>query len=162
MSIPSDIKSYLASDEAILKTGRNGQWEIYITDRRVIFRRGGWGKRIVEASYRYISSIEYERESRLGYIVCGVVVLVLAGGLWYLFHGVLRSTFWLLDLIVLLVGVAGLALFLGSPQSMFKIHVVGREPLTVSGELEEIIKIIRQYRERVQAEITRRESDPMF
>jgi len=165
LSIPSDIKSYLTSDETILKTGRNGEWEIYITDRRVIFKTGGWGKRIVEASCGHISSIEYEKESRLGYIIGGVVLLIFAGGLWYLFHSILHFMirtfpfFWLFDLIVLLLGLVGLALFFVSPQGKFKIHVVGREPLTVSGKLEEIIKIIRQYRERVQAEITPRQSD---
>lgn len=162
MSIPSDIKSYLTSDETLLKTGRNGEWEIYITDRRVIFKKNGWGKKIIEASYRYISSIEYEKESRLGYIIGGVMLLIFAFGVWYLFpslfpilYSMTRKIFsWLFDLIVLLLGLVGLALFFVNPQGKFKIHVVGREPLTVSGRLEEIIKIIRQYREKVLAEIT--------
>ena len=156
MSIPSDIKSYLTSDETVLKTGKNGEWEIFITDRRVIFKKGGLGKRIIEASYRHISSIEYEKPSRLDYIIIGVVLLISAFGIWYLFHGILREFpfFWLFDLIVLLLGSVGLAFFFVNPQGEFKIHVVGREPLTVSGKLEEIIKIIRQYREKVVAEIT--------
>lgn len=34
-------------------------------------------------------------------------------------------------------------------KTSFKIHVVGRDPLTISGKQESIISIIRQYKEAV-------------
>jgi len=40
----------------------------------------------------------------------------------------------------------------------FKIHVVGRNPLTITGELEEIIRIVREYREKVETETARNKS----
>lgn len=104
MSIPSDIASFHQVLNKVMKIGKSRNWEIYVTNKRVIFRKeiggGVFGKEIVEAPYRHISSIEYKKESPWGWDV--------------------------------------------------KIHIVGRNPLVIpcaSGELEEIIKIIGQYRE---------------
>ena len=53
----------MTKDEKVIKTGMSREWEIYITNKRVIFRKGGiFGKEIVEASYRHISSIEYKKQ----------------------------------------------------------------------------------------------------
>lgn len=79
LSIPSDIKSYLTLDEKMMKIEKSREWEIYVTDKRVLFRKGGiLGKKIVEASYRHISSIEYKKESPWGYIITGLAIIVLA------------------------------------------------------------------------------------
>ena len=43
--------------------------------------------------------------------------------------------------------IAIISAFLQKPS--FKIHVVGRDPLTISGKQESIISIIRQYKEAV-------------
>lgn len=77
MSIPFDIESYLTPDEKIVKIGKSRKWKIYITDKRVIFRKGGmFGKEIVEASYRHISSIEHKKKSPWGYIIVGLFFIV--------------------------------------------------------------------------------------
>lgn len=160
MSLPSDIESYLTPDEKMIKTGKSQEWEIYVTDRRVLFRKGGvFGKEIVEASYRHISSIEYKKENPLQYIVTGIFLIALAFILPIVLGDYLQdlppeTTY----LLVFVVGIIGAAVLIASffIKPKFKIHVVGREPLTITGELEEIIKIIRQYREKVEAEITSR------
>jgi hypothetical protein len=163
LSLPSDIESYLTPDEKIIKTGKSQEWEIYITDRRVLFKKGGlFGKEIVEASYRHISSIEYKKESPWEGIIIGIVLIVLAAIIRLFLNDFFLSIFQY-DIFALLVtiilGMVGIAVIVASffikPQ--FKIHVVGREPIPISGELEEIIKIIRQYREKVEAEITKRD-----
>ena len=38
---PSDVLSYLTTDENLLQTEKSDDWEIYVTDKRVIFKKGG-------------------------------------------------------------------------------------------------------------------------
>jgi len=131
-----------------------------------------FGKEIVEASYRHISSIEHKKKSPWGYIIAGLFCIVfgLVLVLYYLprINTLLYSTFFyyrtfnlvnfivaVLGFLLVIIGIIAIvySLFL-TPE--FKIHVVGRNPLKISGkELEDIIKIIRQYREKVEAEITK-------
>lgn len=171
MSVPSDIESYLTPDEKMVKIGKSRKWEIYITDKRVIFRKGGiLGKEIVEASYRHISSIEYKKQSPLVYIILGITSFVSAVFFVYWFSTIAKSPSYylsgptifvlgeILGLLFVLIGtiiiVSGL---LKKPN--FIIHIVGRNPLKISGKgLEDIIKIIRQYREKVEAEISEKAS----
>ena len=111
--------------------------EIYITNKRVIFRRGGGfleDKQIMEASYRHISSIEFSRYSRSGYILLGIIVLGTALFFWWL-RNVLRMPP-IVDIVWLLLGGLSILLFFVTPSNFFKIHIVGREPLVISGELE--------------------------
>jgi len=151
-NVPSDVSSYLTADEDILKTEKSEEWEIYVTNKRVLFKKGGiFGKELVEASYRHISSIEYKKASPLSFIIAGIC-LVLFGFIQYTFLSKNRFfepiSFWIQIVFILLGIVAIVASLFIKPT--FKIHVVGREPLTVSGKLEEIIKIIRQYKEKVE------------
>jgi len=76
-SILSDIASYLTPDEKVAIVG-NSQKEVYVTNKRLIIKKRGvfGGKEIVDASYRHISSIEYEKKIPLRYIVTGVSVIV--------------------------------------------------------------------------------------
>jgi len=164
MSLPPDIASYLTQDEKVVKIAENVNWgsakggigteskgEIYVTNRRVIFKKGGGfleGKQIVEASYRHISSIELTKESRYGYIVAGIICLIFAYFVWWLGDILDFPILW--NFIPLIVAVLGIALFFVIPPKHFIIHVVGREPLRVSSELEDIIKIIREYTEKVE------------
>ena len=155
---PSDVLSYLTNDENLLQTEKSDEWEVYVTDKRVIFKKGGiLGKELVEASYRHISSIEYKKGSPLSLIITGIVVIALGLFQYYFWQGIeFIGTVSLALLIGLtLLGVISIvASFFIKPK--FKIHVVGREPLTISGKLEGIIKIIRQYREKVETEIIRK------
>lgn len=151
---PSDVLSYLTSDEKLIRTEKTDEWEIFVTDKRVMFKKGGiFGKELVEASYKHISSIELKKTSPLSLIVTGIALIII-GLIQYTFLNELQFvgtvSFWLLIVFIILGIVSIVASFFLKPQ--FKIHVVGREPLTVSGKLEEIIKIIRQYREKVQTE----------
>lgn len=164
MSFSADIASYLTEDEEILKIAKNVQWgtkteifglegkgEIYVTNRRVIFKKGGGfleGKQIVEASYYHISSIELTKESRYGYIVAGIVCLMFAYFVWWIGDELKLPNIW--NFIPLIIAVLGIVLFFVTPPKLFKIHIVGRTPLIISGELEDIIKIIREYKEKVQ------------
>ena len=155
---PSDVLSYLTNDENLLQTERSDEWEIYVTDKRVIFKKGGiFGKELVEASYRHISSIEYKKGSPLSLIITGIVVIALGLFQYYLWQGIefIGTVSLALLIVFTLLGVISIvASFFIKPK--FKIHVVGREPLTLSGKLEGIIKIIRQYREKVETEIIRK------
>jgi len=172
LSIPSDIESYLTPDEKMMKIGKSREWEIYVTNKRVIFKKGGiFGKEIVEASYRHISSIEYKKQSPLGNIVAGLVLIVFGFVSGYyalleakkyspILYEELNTLYAILAFLGFILAFFGIILIVAilflSPN--FKIHIVGRKPLTISGkELEEIIKIIRQYREKVEAEITKRD-----
>lgn len=129
-----------------MKTGISKEWEIYVTDKRVIFRkRATLGKEIVEASYRHISSIEHKKERPLGYIIAGLVLIALA----YLLHASFQEVQF-----SLLLSVCGVIILITSLSitPSFTIHVFGREPLEMSGrKLGEIIRIIRQYREKMEA-----------
>lgn len=161
LSIPSDIASYLTPDEKMIKIGRSREWEIYVTNKRFVFRKGGmFGKEIVEASYRHISSIEYKKESPWGYIVAGIVFIGIAFITNNLFSSIFEELGSIMGLVfAVFIGLIGIILLVAGVfiTPSFKIHVVGRKPLTISGELEGIIRIIRQYREKVDAEITKRE-----
>jgi len=173
---PSDIASYWTKDETTLKVAKDVKWtsksasdlplsgkgEIYVTNRRVIFKRGGGfleGKEIVEASYPHISSIELGQESRSGNILAGVFFLVLAFFGWWAFNAFFTPMIeisaratpqYLIGFGCLVLGVLGIALFFLTPSKYFKIHIVGRNPIVISGELEEIIKMIRENREKAQ------------
>ncbi len=176
-NLPPDLESYLAEDETVSKVAVDVKWtssesssdlslsgkgEIYLTNRRVVFKRGGGfleGKEIVEVSYQHISSIELTQESRLGNILGGVFLLVVAVFGWWALNAFLipvveisaRATpQYLIGFGCLILGVVGIALFFVTPAKYFKIHVVGRKPILISGELEEIIKTIRENREKVQ------------
>jgi hypothetical protein len=160
-SIPSDIASYLTPDEKVIIVG-NPQREVYVTNKRLILKKKGifGGKEIVDASYRYISSIEYEKEIPLRYIAAGVFVIVfglllnyfrplIAQG-WYLEGDILSNILYIISTglgiggIILII--LGVFLSLGPP--VFTLHVVGREPIEIRGKgLEELIRVIRQYRE---------------
>ena len=160
---PSDVLSYLTADENLLETEKSDEWEIYVTDKRVIFKKGGiFGKELVEASYRHISSIKYKKGSPLSLIITGIVIIALGLIQYNFLHGInvmgtnVIGTMSLAFLIIFtLLGVISIVVsFFIKPT--FKIHVVGREPLTISGKFEGIIKIIRQYREKVETEIVRK------
>jgi ribosomal protein L40E len=161
LSLPLDIASYLTRDEKVIKLAKNVKWrsgkgtesigEIYVTNRRVIFKKGGGfleGKQIVEASYHHISSVELTEESRYGYIVAGIVCLIFAYFAWWIGDILDFPNLWIF--MPLIVAVLGIALFFVTPPKRFIIYVVGREPLRVSSELEDVIKIIREYIEKVE------------
>ena len=165
MSIPSDIASYLTPDEKIVMIGRNGG-HIYATNKRLIFKTE-WilgGKEIVEVSYRHISSIEYEKKISLRYIVAGICIIVL--GLLvnyfrpqstdnlYLFGMILSNWLNILSIVLGICGailiIIGVLLSLRPP--IFTIHIVGRKPIELRGKrLEELFRIVRQYREEIIA-----------
>jgi len=172
-SLPSDIASYLTPDEKVLKVVKDVKWgsksqifgleygaeskgEIYITNRRVIFKKGGGfleGKQIVEASYRHVSSIEFVKESRWGYITAGICVIVFAIFLWWFLSwlsSLIELELGLLGLLPLIIGLLGLVLFFITPPNRFRIHVVGRAPLEIEGDVEDAIKIIREFKEKVE------------
>ena len=160
-SIPSDIASYLTPDEKVVIVG-NSQREVYVTNKRLIIKKRGvfGGKEIVDASYRHISSIEYEKEIPLRYVVAGVFVIVFGLLLSYSSPLITQGWFWEGDILsnmlyIISIGLdiggiililMGVFLSLGPP--VFTLHVVGREPIEIRGKrLEELIRIARQYRE---------------
>lgn len=155
---PSDVMSYLTSDENLLKNEKSAEWEVYVTDKRVIFKKGGiLGKELVEASYRHISSIEYKKGSPFSLILTGIIFIVLGVIQYNFLHGMefIGTISLALLIIFILLGILSIvASFFIKPT--YKIHVVGREPLSISGKFEGIIKIIRQYREKVETESTRK------
>ena len=159
VTLPPDIESYLTKDEKVIKTGKSREWEIYITNKRLIFRKGGiFGKEIVEASYRHISSIEYKRQTPWGDIIGGVVLIILGFfvddilGLFIPIPRYTRLNYELLLIVLFVIlGIISIVYGLVKIHAKYTIHVVGRQPLTVSGRgMEEIIRIIREYREKVQ------------
>jgi hypothetical protein len=170
LSTPSDIESYLTTDEKIIMMTKTA-WEIYATNKRLIFKkkRAFGGKEIIDASYHHISSIEYEKKMSVGYIISGICIAIFAVAVLFLNprdpsswfgYGTLVSS-WIdvfsigliiLGLILTLIGVAHT---LGPP--ILTIHIVGRKPIITSGkELEEMIKITRKYEEKL--ETSRKES----
>jgi len=161
LSVPSEIESYLTPEEKIMKTGKSKEWEIYVTNKRVLFKKGGvLGKEIVEASYRHISSIEYKKASQLEYIISGILLIVFPFVLPYIAPAIYEdfpTVGLLIYAVCILIGVIVIIMsFFIRPS--FKIHVVGRNPLTITGELEEIIRIVREYREKVETETARNKS----
>jgi hypothetical protein len=158
-SIPVDIASYLIPDEKIIVVG-NGEKEVYVTNKRLILRkRGIFGeKRIVDASYRYISSIEYEKEISLRDIVGGISLIILGLLLNYFRPLITQGWFWegdvlsnVLYIISLGLGIGGVILilmgvFLSIGPPVFTLYIVGREPIELRGrKLEDLFRIVRQY-----------------
>lgn len=159
MTLPSDIASYLSKDEKMIKVGKIREGGIYVTNKRIILKKGGiFGKEIVEASYRHISSIEYKRQTPWGDIIGGVALIILGFfmddifGLFIPLSRYTRPTIELLLIILFVIlGVISIAYGLVKVDAKYTIHVVGRQPLPISGRrMEEIIRIIREYREKVQ------------
>ena len=151
--VPTNIESYLTSNEKLLETSKSREWEIFVTDKRVLFHKNNifGNKELIEASYKHISSIEYKKENPLLLIILGIFCFII-GYLFYYFVPIVNpdasivGTISLIFYIILGI-VAIVSAFFQQPK--FKIHVVGREPLTLTGNLEPIIKIIRQYKEAV-------------
>jgi len=175
-AVPSDIESYLTPEEKMIKIGSSRKWEIYLTDKRVIFRKAGiLGKEIIDASYRHISSIEYKKRIPWENIIGGAFLVVFAffvddvlnlllspltspnvRGVSSDLSGVLQ----IITVLFLLLGIVSVAVGLLTIRGEHKIHIVGRSPLPISGKnLEDIIRIIRQYRETGETRVTKRESE---
>jgi hypothetical protein len=147
--VPSDLLPYLTSDEELVQTERTKKWRIYLTNKRFILKKGGiFRKELVEAAYRHISSIEYKKHRSIKLIVLGIICIALGFVLTYLFS-FWHVVFWLswLSIILAIVGVVIIVAGFLRP-AKFRIHVVGRNPISLSGDLDEILKIIREYREK--------------
>lgn len=153
-NIPSDIQSFLTSDEKLLKTDNNKEWEVYLTNKRILLKKGGvFGtKEIVEASHKHISSIEYKKENPLLSIIAGIICIIVALGLNQILNqSVFNRSIPFLGIGVtaffVIIGLAVIILaFLKKPT--FKIHVIGRNPITLSSKLEETFRIVREYQEK--------------
>lgn len=175
-AVPSDIESYLTPEEKMIKIGGSRKWEIYLTDKRVIFRKAGmFGKEIIDVSYRYISSIEYKKQIPWVGIIGGAFLVVFAffvddmlglllsplsvPGVRDVSHQIAVVS-QIVTILFILLGIVSVAVGLLTTRGEYKIHIVGRPPLPISGEgLEDIIRIIRQYREKVEADITKLKSE---
>jgi len=164
-TIPSDIESYLTPNELIVKIGRSRKWEIYLTDKRAIFKpahEGGDGTEIVATSYHRISSVEYKKKNPSRYIAFGTVFVGFAIVLPILLNEIFPFIFThyptvatifsiLITISIALIGIilVGVSLF---AKPNLTVHVQGKKLLTVSGELEEIVETIHNYRKRAKAE----------
>jgi len=151
---PDYIVAYLNRNEKILKTGKSNEWNIFVTDNRVLFYRGMLGgKEIVEASYNHISSIEYRKSSSIGLIIAGIFCFIV-GYLLYSFvdriSPILSGTNTVFGGLFVFLGICSfIAILLLRPS--YTIHVVGRLPLTLTGRnLEPIMLIVRQYKQKVE------------
>ncbi len=103
-------------------------------------------------AYRHISSIEYEKPGVSGYLVGGISLLVSALILYISNIQFIRMT--LPNEIYILLTVLGIILIILEivikPPPKYQLFIVGREPLLLQGKnLEDIVKVIRQYREHV-------------
>jgi hypothetical protein len=148
-AIPSDILPYLTPDEKLLKTTNTEVWQIYVTDKRILFKKGSiLEKVIVEAAHRHISSIEYKKDSPLPSIIGGIILIALG---W--FANYFLNQLSLMNNSILIIGLAallaimGIALIISSllKSPTLKIYVVGREPIIISGKLKEIFRIVREH-----------------
>jgi hypothetical protein len=164
-TLPFDIESYLTPDELIVKIGRSRKWEIYVTDKRVIFKpahEGRDGTEIVATSHHRISSVEYKKKDPSRYIAVGVVFVGFAIVLPILLNEIFPFVFThypteatifsiLITMSTALIGIilVGVSLF---AKPNLTVHVRGKKLLTVSGELEEIVEAIDKNRKRAKAE----------
>jgi hypothetical protein len=162
LSVPSDIESYLTQNEEIVRTEKSEGWEIYVTNKRIILRKHGiFAKKVIEASYRYISSIEYSKSIPIIRIVAGIVAIIMSL-VWQRIpqleplNKLFATSSWFIPLVIF---VLGLVLILDAllVRPSYMIHIVGREPIVVSAKLEGIIRTIRQYQERVEAKIVEKD-----
>lgn len=151
---PSDIQSFLTFDEKLLKTDNNNNWEIYLTNKRILLKRSDMfgSKEIVEASHRHISSIEYTKVNPFLSIIAGIICIIVAIGLNY----ILDQPIFNLGIPFLGIGVAAILVIIGVAviilaflkKPTFKLHIVGRNPITLSSKLEEIFRIVREHQEK--------------
>ena len=144
--VPTDILSYLASDEKLVQTERIKDWKIYLTNKRIILKKGGiFRKELIEASYRHISSIEYKKHRPIKWIIIGIVCIASAFFVTYQLNRLPPITVW----IPVILAIAGFALIIAAflRPAKFRIHIIGRKPIILSGNLEAILKIVREYRE---------------
>jgi hypothetical protein len=163
--IPSDIASYLTPEEKVVIV-ENAEKEVYVTNKRVILKKKGiFGeKKIVDASFRHISSIEYEKEISLRDIAAGIGLITLGLLVYYFRPMITQGWYWegdvlsnVLYIISIGLGIGGVILIamgvllsLGPP--VFTLHIVGREPIELRGRRFEVLfKAVRQYREDTKA-----------
>lgn len=139
----------MTTDETIEHSGKIQDGDLYITNKRVILRRG---LIITEASYRHISSIEYEKPGISGYLLAGICIVAVAIIL-YVFDTRLISMMLPNNIFMAIIGFGILLIIVGfliKSSPSYKLYIVGREPIILKGHnLEDIIKVIRQYREHV-------------
>lgn len=145
-SVPSDLLPILAQDEKLIQTENAEKWRIYLTDKRMILKRGGIFKQeLIEAAYNHISSIEYKKVIPLKQIIVGVVLIIIGFILAYL-SNFINLIFWISWLPTLILAIVGIILivtaFLTHPK--YIIHIVGRNPITLTGNLENTLKTIRE------------------
>ncbi len=157
--IPSDIDSCLTPDERVVVSG-NAEKEVYVTNKRIILRKKGifGDKKIVDASYSHISSIDYEKEVALRDMLAGVGFIILGLLVNYFRPTIVQGWFWegnvlsnVLYIASIGLGIGGIILIvlgvmlsLGPP--VFTLHVVGREPIVFRGKKFEVLfKIARHY-----------------
>ncbi len=141
-AVPSDVESYLTPEEKMIKIGRSRKWEIYLTEKRVIFRKAGFlGKEIIEASYRHISSIEYKKHTPWGDIIGGAFLVVFAFFVDDVFKlllspvsvDVARGVSYeialvsqIVTILCIVLGIVSLAVGLLRIRGGYTIHIVGR------------------------------------
>ncbi|MCR3907135.1 MAG: PH domain-containing protein [Tenericutes bacterium] len=147
-NLPSDISTFLTPDEEVIKTANDKKWDIYITNKRVFLKAGGFfGKEIVETPYHHISSIEYKKENPIPSMLIGGVCIVFAVISNQLLEAIpiFRTISVLSLLISAILAITGLAVIilalLKSPT--LKLHIIGRKPITISSKIEELIRISR-------------------
>lgn len=155
MSIPSEIASYLIPNETILKEWSTRDWNIYATQQRIfLIKRGFLSKQVVEASYAHISSIKFMSERRFGRLVVAILLFILS---FVSFRLDLLIPPELISEVTLNIGIilGGSFILLGGGlliwfvigvDEFFTLYVVGREPITVSKELSDMIRFVREKR----------------
>ena len=142
--VPSDLLPYLASDEKLVQTERTKEWKIYFTNKRFILKKGGLLKKeMVEASYQHISSIEYRKVVPINWIIAGIICIASSFAMTYIFSSF--QNFWF-NIPQIFLAIAGIVIIVAAflRPAKFIIHIVGRNPITLSGDLEEIFKTARE------------------
>jgi len=122
----------------VLRKWTSSEWDVFATNNRIILRKGVIGKQIVEASYAHISSIEYKSFWSARQITVGLILVFI--GILFPLEFMIRAGLFIVGLILVLL----------SHRSGIKLHVVGRpDPISLSADLEPMIKWIRQYKQQI-------------
>jgi hypothetical protein len=148
----SELDKYLIHEETVIKHWTFKGWKIYATSIRLILsKQGRFSRQIIDAPYRFISSVELGRQRPLERMV-GTIIFLIAGFVLmylgyllpdpYIVSPQLRLPLENLCYLFWFIGIVCIVWFLIGVQQI-TLHVMGRKPIAIPRELTDVVNLIR-------------------
>ena len=144
-----NIDRFLMDDEEVVKEWTSKDWDaIYASQYRLFFlKKGVLNKKFIEVSYNHISSLEFSKIRPRERLIASIICLSLSFITYYLtsarFFFRVMNDFFYASLFLLIIAL-GLFIWFIIGVDKFLLHINGRKSITVSRELNELFKFIRE------------------